>query len=221
VTGTASSASALSALPILAIVLKAAFFLGVIVVLGHFLSEKIVLLATRTGEPSLLLIIGIALCFTFAYIAELIGLADIIGAFAAGIFLDPYGIGVRSKAQEATLRELLSPLSHLFVPLFFVLMGLQVNVASLAEPSALAFGAVLIVCAVIGKLTCALGVVGSGIRRLAVGIGMIPRGEVGLIFAGIGARVMLEDGPLLPQNVYSAVVVMVVITTLITPLALR
>jgi Kef-type K+ transport system membrane component KefB len=100
-------------------------------------------------------------------------------------------------------------------------MGLQVDLASLAEPSALGFGTVLIVCAILGKLACALGVLGHGIRRLAVGIGMIPRGEVGLIFAGIGARASLGGEPILTQNVYSAVVVMVLVTTLITPVGLR
>jgi Kef-type K+ transport system membrane component KefB len=221
ITGSAQGGSAMSVVSIGAIVLKAAAFLGITVALGHLLSARIVRFATRTGESGILLIIGVALCFTFAYISELIGLAGIIGAFAAGVFLDPYGVGVRSKADEATLRELLHPLSNIFVPLFFVLMGLQVNLVSLAAPSALALGSLLIVCAIFGKLACAFGVVGRGIRRLPVGIGMIPRGEVGLIFAGIGTQVMLEGHPILTQHVYSAVVVMVVVTTLVAPAGLR
>lgn len=221
ITASATGASDMSVISIVAIILKAAAFLGITVALGHLLSGRIVRFATQTGEPGLLLIIGLALCFTLAYISEVIGLAGIIGAFAAGVFLDPYGVGVRSKADEATLRDLLNPLSNLLVPLFFVLMGLQVNLVSLAAPSALALGSLLIVCAIIGKLVCALGVVGRGIRRLPVGIGMIPRGEVGLIFAGIGTQVMLEGHPILTQDVYSAVVVMVVVTTLIVPTGLR
>jgi len=221
ITGSAQGESAISAISIVAIVLKAAAFLGITIALGHLLSAKIIRFATRTGQPGILLIIGVALCFTLAYISELVGLAGIIGAFAAGVFLDPYGVGVRSRADEATLRELLHPLSNVLVPLFFVLMGLQVNLISLATPSALALGSLLIVCAIVGKLACALGVVGRGIRRLPVGIGMIPRGEVGLIFAGIGTQVMLEGGPILTQHVYSAVVVMVVVTTLIVPTGLR
>jgi Kef-type K+ transport system membrane component KefB len=100
-------------------------------------------------------------------------------------------------------------------------LGLQVDLVSLLEPSALALGALLILGAVIGKLVCGLGVIGHGINRPAVGLGMIPRGEVGLIFAGIGARVFIEGQPILTQNVYSAVVMMVLITTLLTPLGLR
>jgi Kef-type K+ transport system membrane component KefB len=119
VTEVASGVGGVSTFSIAAIVLKAAFFLAMTVALGHLLSRKIVGLVARTGEPDLLFIIGIALCFTFAYISELIGLAEIIGAFAAGVFLDPYGEGVRSKAEEATLRELLSPISNVLVPLFF------------------------------------------------------------------------------------------------------
>ena len=218
---TVPDGSSVSLLSIAAIVFKATAFLGITIALGHLLSGRIVRFAGRTGESGMLHIIGLALCFTFAYVAEWIGLAGIIGAFAAGVFLDPYGVGVRTKAEEATLRELLHPLSNLLVPLFFALMGLQVNLASLATPSALALGSFLIVGAIVGKLACAFGVVGSGIRRLPVGIGMIPRGEVGLIFAGIGTQVMLQGHPILSQHVYSAVVMMVIVTTLIVPTGLR
>lgn len=211
----------MSVLSIGAIVLKAIGFLGLTILLGHFLSEKIVGLVTRAGGHGMLLIVGIALCFMAAYIAEMIGLADIIGAFAAGVFLDPYGVGIRAKAADITLRELLSPLSDVFVPLFFVLMGLQVDLVSLTEPSALGLGALLIIGGIAGKLLCGVGVVGRGLNRLAVGIGMIPRGEVGLIFAGIGASLVIEGQPILSQNVYSAIVMMVLITTLITPVGLR
>ncbi|HWO40772.1 MAG TPA: cation:proton antiporter [Candidatus Eisenbacteria bacterium] len=215
----AASTDGCSIFAIAAIVLKAVGFLGGVVVLGHFVSAKIVRAVGH--EHGMFLIVGVALCFTFAYLAELIGLADIIGAFAAGVFLDPYGVGIRTRTAEVTLRELLTPLTEVFVPLFFVLMGLQVDLRSLADPSALTLGGVLIVCAVIGKLACGLGVVGRGVRRLSVGIGMVPRGEVGLIFAGIGTRVMLDGQPILAQSVYSAVVLMVLLTTLITPIGLR
>jgi Kef-type K+ transport system membrane component KefB len=113
VTEAVSGVGGVSVLSITAMVLKAAFFLGMTIALGHLLSGKIVGLVARTAEPDLLLIIGIALCFTFAHVSELIGLAEIIGAFAAEVFLDPYGEGVRSKAEEATLREVL-PLFRTF-----------------------------------------------------------------------------------------------------------
>jgi Kef-type K+ transport system membrane component KefB len=156
-----------------------------------------------------------------AFVAELIGLADIIGAFAAGLLLDPYGQGVRTKQEEATLAELLYPLSSFFVPLFFVLMGIQVYLPSLADPGALGFGVLLVIVALIGKLACALGIIQQGVNRLAVGIGMLPRGEVGLIFAGIGTSLMFQGKPILSEELFSAVILMVLITTLIAPVGLR
>jgi Na+:H+ antiporter len=220
-TGATAGGSELSGLAIVWIFLRGILFLGGAAVLGHFLSHPFLRLAARTGHPEVMLVLGLGLCFTMAYAAELIGLAGIIGAFAAGVLLDPYGTGVRTREEDATLAELLHPLSSLFVPLFFVLMGIQVDLRSLASPVVLSFGVVLILCALAGKLVCALGVLGRGTNRLAVAIGMIPRGEVGLIFAGIGTRLSFEGQPLLSQSLFSAVVLMVLLTTLITPVGLR
>ena len=100
-------------------------------------------------------------------------------------------------------------------------MGIQVDVRSLGSPDIMLLGAVLVLCGLIGKLACGLGVLGDGVNRLAVGIGMIPRGEVGLIFAGIGVRLTLEGKPLLTQGMFSAIVFMVLITTLVAPIGLR
>jgi Na+:H+ antiporter len=221
VTATATGGAGLSGIAFTGIVLKAVAFLGVTVGLGHYVSGPIVRLAARTGQRGILLVFGLALCFTLAFVAERLGLAGIVGAFAAGLLLDPYGEGVRTRAEEATLSELLHPLSSLFVPLFFVLMGIQVDLGSLVTPDSVAFGGVLMLVAVAGKLACAAGVVGRGINRLAVGIGMVPRGEVGLIFAGIGAALTLDGQPLLSQATFSALVLMVVVTTLLTPVGLR
>jgi Kef-type K+ transport system membrane component KefB len=221
VTAAGGGGTGLSGLEIAAIIGKAVLFLGVTVIVGHFFSGPIVILAARTGEPGIILIFGLALCFMLAFVAELIGLADIIGAFAAGLLLDPYGQGVRTKQEEATLAELLYPLSSFFVPLFFVLMGIQVYLPSLADPGALGFGVLLVIVALIGKLACALGIIQQGVNRLAVGIGMLPRGEVGLIFAGIGTSLMFQGKPILSEELFSAVILMVLITTLIAPVGLR
>jgi Kef-type K+ transport system membrane component KefB len=100
-------------------------------------------------------------------------------------------------------------------------MGIQVHVGSIASPEMLLFAAALIVAALVGKLACGLGVVTRGVQRLAVGIGMAPRGEVGLIFAGLGTALTLDGQPVLSPAVFSAVVLMVLITTLIAPIGLR
>jgi len=226
ITGAVAAASAaggpgLSWLGVGGILVRAGVFLGITVGVGHMFSEPIVRLAARTGQHGILLVIGLALCFTLAFVAELIGLADIIGAFAAGLMLDPYGKGVRAREEEATLSELMHPLSSLFVPLFFVLIGIQVHVESMAHARTLILGSVLILCALAGKLACALGVREPGVSRLAVAIGMVPRGEVGLVFAGIGTALTLQGQPILSQGAFSAIVLMVLVTTLLAPIGLR
>jgi Kef-type K+ transport system membrane component KefB len=221
VTATATGTPGLSWLGIAGIIIKAVVFLGVTIGLGHRLSGPIVRLAARTGQDGILLVFALAICFALAFLAEQIGLAGIVGAFAAGLLLDPYGEGVRTRQEEATLAQLLYPMANLFVPLFFVLMGIQVDIESLVAPQSIGFGLVLVLVAIAGKLVCAAGVLGRGTNRLAVGIGMVPRGEVGLIFAGIGAALVLEGRPLLSQTTFSALVLMVVVTTLLTPLGLK
>ena len=225
ITGMISAAAgegpALSAVGILKIVLSAALFMLASAGLGHLLARRLVRLLARLGHPEALLVVGVALCFILAYVAEAIGLAAIVGAFAAGLVIDPYGEGVRTREDTATLNELLHPIVALFVPLFFVVMGAKVDLASLATPSAIALGAALVVAAIAGKLACALGVVDRGIDRLTVAIGMVPRGEVGLIFAAIGSRLLLDGQPVLSTSTFAAVVVMVLVTTFVAPPALR
>lgn len=221
VAAVASGGPGLSVLAIAGIFLRAVIFLGIAVGIGVLFSEQIVRLVGRTRHPEIMLVFGLGLCFTLAFAAEVVGLAGIIGAFAAGLMLDPYGKGVRVTEGKAALSELLHPLSSLFVPLFFVLIGIQVHLGSLASPVVFGFGVVLTICALVGKLACALGVVGGGVNRLAVAIGMIPRGEVGLIFAGIGTSLTIGGQPILSQGVFSAVVMMVLVTTLVAPVGLR
>ena len=224
VSGLATAAAGgrpLSLVAVAGIVGRAVLFLGVVGGLGHFLSKPIVRLAARAGRPEIMLTVGLFLCFTLAYAAELIGLAGIIGAFAAGLILDPYGEGVRAREEDRALSELLHPFSTLIVPLFFVLMGIKVDLGSLASGSVFALAAALTVCALAGKLVCGLGVVDRSVSRLAVGIGMLPRGEVGLIFAGIGTTLVIGGRPVFDQNLFSAVVLMVLVTTVVAPAGLR
>jgi len=211
----------LSAAGIALIVLWAVLFLAASAGIGHVLSGPLVRVLARLGHPELLLVVGVSACFTLAFVAEAIGLAAIVGAFAAGFVIDPYGEGVRTSEETATLSELLHPIAAVFVPLFFVLMGVQVELGSLAAPAAQGLGTALVVVAIAGKLACALGVIDRGVDRLTVAVGMIPRGEVGLIFAGIGTTLMLEGRPVLSESVFAAVVVMVLVTTLLAPPGLR
>ncbi|HSF07483.1 MAG TPA: cation:proton antiporter [Methylomirabilota bacterium] len=223
VSGMATAAAGAGGLDVTAIggiLLRAVMFLGAAAVLGHFLSAPIVRMAGGTGRETML-VLGLALCFGLAWASEHLGLADIIGAFAAGMMLDPYGKGVRARADQPTLAEMLHPLSAVFGPLFFVLMGARIDLGLALSASVLALAALLTFGAVAGKLACALGVVEPGANRLAVGIGMVPRGEVGLIFAGIGAGLVVAERPLLDARIFSAIVLMVLVTTVVTPVGLR
>jgi Kef-type K+ transport system membrane component KefB len=144
-----------------------------------------------------------------------------VGAFAAGLVLEP--VHYRELAGEKTdrsLESLLSPVTAFLVPVFFVLMGIRIDLASFARPGILLFSLALTAVAMLGKQACALGV-GRGIDRLSVGIGMIPRGEVGLIFANMGLQMTIGGAPLLDAGAYSSIVIMVILTTLVTPPALR
>lgn len=201
------------------IVAKAAGFLVVAVFVGRWVSKHAFSLAGRLRGEGILLTMTVAFCFTLSWLAGLAGLAPIVGAFAAGLVLDElhYRVLLEREAHAESIEQLLGPISQLLVPVFFVLMGMAIDVTAFARPDVLAFAAVLTVAAVIGKQACALGVLEKGADRVAVGLGMIPRGEVGLIFASIGRTLHLDGKPVIDGATYSAVVVMVVVTTLVTP----
>jgi Kef-type K+ transport system membrane component KefB len=116
--------------------------------------------------------------------------------------------------------------STFLVPIFFVLMGMKVDLRFFGRLNLLGFAVALTLAAIIGKQICAAGILERGVNRLAIGLGMIPRGEVGLIFAGIGATLMLPNASGVSEAVigpttFGAIVIMVIITTLVTPPALK
>ena len=100
-------------------------------------------------------------------------------------------------------------------------MGIRVDLSSFGQAGILGFAAALSIVAIIGKMLCALGVVEKGLDRISVAVGMVPRGEVGLIFASIGAALVLNGQPVISGEIFAAVVIMVIVTTLITPPALK
>jgi Kef-type K+ transport system membrane component KefB len=150
-----------------------------------------------------------------------VGLASIVGAFAAGLILEDVHSREFVDRGEQPLVDLIQPISGFLAPIFFVLMGLRTDLRSFAEPGVISLAGALILAAILGKQACSLGVWGQGVHRLTVGLGMIPRGEVGLIFANIGLGLTLGGKTILDRGTFSAVVVMVIITTLITPIALK
>jgi Kef-type K+ transport system membrane component KefB len=215
----ADSGAAFDLRSVLWIVGKSLLFLVGAVVVGQWLSRHAFRLAGRLQGEGVLLTTALAFCFGLAWAAGKIGLAPIVGAFAAGLVLDEVhyrDLRARDR-RNRDIGELMEPVNTLLVPVFFVLMGMRVDLAAFALPGVIGFAAVLTLAAVLGKQVCALGVLEKHTDRLAVGLGMIPRGEVGLIFANFGLTLTLGGAPVVDRQVFSAVVAMVAITTLVTP----
>jgi Kef-type K+ transport system membrane component KefB len=217
--GAADRGRAFDPASVLWIVGKSVAFLAGAIVLGRWLAPRAFRLATGLRGEGVLLSLSLAFCFGLAFLAGKSGLAPIVGAFAAGLVLDEvhYRDLRRRDAKQRDIPELLEPIATFLVPVFFVLMGMRVDLAVFGTSGVLGFAALLTLAAVVGKQACSLGVLERGTDRLAVGLGMIPRGEVGLIFASIGASLTIAGERVIDDRVYSAVVVMVTLTTLVTP----
>jgi len=202
---------------------KSIGFLLVAVLLGtKLLTRPMFKAASYLRGHGLLVATALVICFGFGWAASQIGLDPIVGAFAAGLILERAHYHELGKRESVELEEALAPLTALLVPIFFVEMGLAVDLTQFADKSVWAFAAALTVVAIIGKQVCTFGVLEKGLNKWAVGLGMIPRGEVGLIFAGIGLKLKMPDGsPVISSSVYSAIVVMVMITTMVTPPLLK
>lgn len=196
---------------------KALIFLGGSLVIGSVLSPRVFRVASRLRGGGLLLTIALVFCFLLSLLAGLAGLATIVGAFAAGLVLEPVHYQDLAHREDHSLEDLLHPLATFLVPIFFVQMGARVDLRAFASADALVLAAVLTVAAILGKQVCSLGVLDRSLHRWAIGVGMIPRGEVGLIFASIGMGLRLEGKPVVSDVEYSAIVIMVIVTTLATP----
>lgn len=212
----AGSGQALSLYAILLIALKAFVFLAGALVLGSFLSPRVFRAALALRSTGVVQALALSFCFALSYLALKAGLAPIVGAFAAGLVLEEVHFEGQVERGERPLHDSLEPLIALFVPVFFVRMGMLVDVRSFADASVLGFAAVLTLAAILGKLACAAAAP-KGISGLTVGLGMMPRGEVGLIFAGIGVQLVLDGRPVVDADAYAAAVFMVVATTMATP----
>lgn len=203
------------------IVAKSAVFLFGAVFLGLVISPRLFGVASRLRGTGVLLATALVFCFGLSYLAAAIGLAAIVGAYAAGLILEDVHYRTFTQRGEHQLEELLQPIGAFLVPLFFVLMGMRVDLSTFGRGDILGFAALLTVAAVIGKQACALGVLDGRLDRLTIGLGMIPRGEVGLIFASIGLGLTIGGEPIVDSGTYAAVVIMVIVTTMVTPPALR
>ena len=190
-------------------------FLGGAMAFGRFAMPRIMAQLARLRTSGVMLTSSLLFAFGFAWLANAAGLASIVGAFAAGLLLEE--VHFRGFRDEIHIEQLIRPISTFLVPIFFVLMGIHVRLETFGNPSVLGVAAGLTAAAAIaGKQVCGLGVLDKGLDRITVGVGMMPRGEVGLIFAGIGRSLRVID-----DGAFSAIVIMVMVTTLLTPPLLK
>lgn len=226
------------------IVLNALLFLVGSIVIGRYLAPHSSRWLARLDKGhSMLFAQVLATGLFMAWLAHLAGLAPIIGAFAAGLLFEPLFLKafetprIVQEIEEvlpttgspqilehlrATLtrhthhqhEHMLEPIGYFFVPVFFVLTGMQVDLSTLTDPSLLAVALGVTAAAVAGKLLAGFGA-GRGARIWVVGWGMVPRGEVGLIFAMVGKQLGVMS-----EGMFSVIVIMVILTTLIAPPAL-
>ena len=184
------------------------FVIGVLVI-GRFIIPPTFNLLSRVGREETLATMALAFAFVVAYLADAIGSAPIVGAFAAGLVLGPTPHA--HVIEHGVLR-----LSMLFVPIFFVSVGAAVDVRTFTDPQVLMVGGALIVVAILGKFAAGFVPFWFKGKKSVIGVGMVPRGEVGLIFANKG----LTTGAL-NTGLFSAITLMVMVTTFIAPPLLK
>ncbi len=204
------SEGSVSVVDVALILLVAIGFLVVATFVGSRLAPGIFQFLDRHARSAGTLV-AIAFAFTlgFAELADAAQLAPIVGAFVAGLALSG------SSASERIQREL-APVGHLFIPVFFLEIGISARIETFVKPEVLGIAGGLLAVAIVGKLLASVGALGAPGDKLLIGIGMIPRGEVGLIFATIGLREGILGG-----NLYAALLLVVLATTLMTPPLLK
>ncbi|PZV08030.1 MAG: sodium:proton antiporter [Leptolyngbya sp.] len=197
------------------LVAGAATFLVGSIFIGRLLSPYFVMVVNQMRTRGQVIISSLIFAFVLAYIAAAIQLEAILGAFAAGLIL-----AETSKHKE--IEEQISPIADMLVPIFFIVVGARTDISVLnplnpENRAGLVIASFLVVVAILGKVITGFAVFGQpGINRLAVGVGMIPRGEVGLVFAGVGAA-----SGVLSESLDAAIIVMVIFTTFLAPPLLR
>jgi Kef-type K+ transport system membrane component KefB len=183
-------------------------FVAVAVVVGRLVAAPVFRVAERIRSDGALGVTGFAFALLLAWLAQQSGSAMIVGAFAAGLVLN-------GLPQRHGIEKTATTLGHFFVPVFFASVGAAVDLRALADPRALALGGVLVTAGIVGKLVAGFAPWWLRGDKLLVGIGMVPRGEVGLIFAQMGLAAGAVSG-----GEYGALMLMVLVTTFVTPPAL-
>lgn len=207
---------------------KVLVFIILFFLISPFLVKGIALVIKKWDEkseiPGLLPATIVSLILFFAWFAHSLGAPELLGGFAAGLalskkFVFPFGPFLEdSKKFSHRVEEQMRPIVHLFTPIFFVAIGLSLNLRNVHWDSTYiwALTGLLLLVAVIGKLCSSFFIKESRIMQLIIGTAMIPRGEVGLIFANVGL-----DANVLKDDAYASIILVLTITTLVAPFTLR
>lgn len=191
------------------------FFVGALVA-GRYLMRRVIRIPSQWRGSGVRQSIALVIMFFMAWAAAKMGLAAIVGAFTAGLLLEETYFEGYLEKRDISLHAIVLPLTNLFLPIFFVLMGMHIQLALMTSLPILLATVVLVIVAVVGKIVSGLGLPKSRGDRLTVGYGMIPRGEVGLVFAAVG----LASGAI-SREFYGVIVLVVVLSTVIAPILLR
>ncbi|MDR0977810.1 MAG: cation:proton antiporter [Endomicrobium sp.] len=199
---------------IASISITAVLFLVLSVLAGVLIAPSVFKFISNMKQEQVVFVMGIAFCFIVSALATKAGLAPIVGAFVAGLIIS-------TTRQKDEIRKDIKPLYAFFVPVFFVLMGSSVDVNAFnpfiaANKEILVMIAILFIVAFAGKAVAGFAVFKKGINKFLIGVSMVPRGEVGLIFAGIGLKNNVID-----TSQYSALVAVIMLTTFVTPIILK
>lgn len=189
-------------------------FLGVALSLGRWATPHLFRMANRMRVEELLLPLTLAFGFLMAWVGGHAGLAPIVGAYAAGLILEPAHVMLLQEREAKSLEALVHPLVTALAPIFFVVMGARVDPRNLLDTSILALALALTLLGALGKYVAGFAA-GRGFDPHLIGWGMMPRGEVGLIFVATGAQIGILTGP-----IQSAVVAAMMLTTVMGPIGL-
>ena len=190
---------------------KALGFLIVVVILGRKLSPIIFNFFVKIPSPGTFITGSFIFAMLLGAAAHFVGLHPIVGAFAGGV------IAAESKMTKR-IRSEMKPLNFLLVPIFFVYIGSEVNIQTLASPEVFLYGMLVSLLAFVGKYVSALGAMGKGFNTSLIGIGMSPRGEVGLIFVAVATTTLSS---IITEDIISIIIWMVIVTTVIAPILLN
>ena len=207
---------------------KVLVFVATFFILAPLAAKLISLLISRfdtvSAIPGLIPTTIVSLVLFFAWLAHEVGAPELLGGFAAGLALSrrfflPFGIALRAQDGFAQRIEgQMKPIIHLFTPIFFVMVGLSLNLREIDWSSAFiwSFSLFLFALAIVGKFAGTLLIRESWKMRIAIGLAMVPRGEVGLIFAELG-----RVSGIFNNEIYAALVIVIALTTIIPPLVLK